>query len=235
LYSTDLAFVHDDGFGELAERAALDIVRLLHARGIDGGTIVELGCGSGITAAHLIASGYDVVGFDISPAMIRLARSRAPAARLRVASIDSARIPRCRAAIAVGEVITYLPGGLPALIRLFRRIRASLPPAGVLIFDFIESAARRTYAPTSRGGAGWAIVSRARYDRARRILTREIVVVRRAKGKVRGSRETHHVRIYGRAEIRSALARAGFTVRMSQSYGRRRLLSGDVVAVAQAV
>jgi predicted TPR repeat methyltransferase len=235
MYSTDLAVVHDAAFGELAARAAPAIVRHLHAHGICGGRIVELGCGSGITAAYLAAAGYDVFGIDASAAMVRLARQRAPRASFRVASIAATRVPRCRALVAVGEVITYLPGGSHELRRLFRRVHEALEPGGLLIFDFIESAAGRTYSIRSRSGHDWVIASSAAFDRTRRVLIRKIVVVRRRGRAVRGSSETHHVRIYSRLEIRTALARAGFSVRMGRSYGRYRLLPGDVVAVARRV
>jgi len=167
--------------------------------------------------------------------MIRLARQRAPDASFRVASIEAMNIPRCAAAIAVGEVVTYLPGGRRALRGLFRRVRAALEPGGLLIFDFIESAARRTYAIRSQSAGDWTIASNATFDRNRRVLTRTIVVMRHNGPRVRNSTETHHVRIYGRREIRAALADAGFRVRMIRSYGRYRLLPGDLVAVARRV
>src|SRR5262252_2705413 len=84
MYATDLAYVHDAGFGDLARRAAPEIVRLLRARGTRRGHLVEVGCGSGISAQHFAASGYRVTGIDRSAAMIRLARQRAPRARFRV-------------------------------------------------------------------------------------------------------------------------------------------------------
>jgi SAM-dependent methyltransferase len=233
LYSTDLAFVHDAGFGALAARAGPALVGLLRRHGIRAGTIVELGCGSGITAACLAARGYAVVGIDDSAAMIRLARRRAPAARLRIASMATTRIPRCRAVVAVGEVVTYLPGGVRALRRLFRRVHAALEPGGVFIFDFIASAAQRTYPIKTTGGPGWDLVSRATFDRSRSVLTRDIIVVRRAGRVRRASRETHRVRVYRRGDVREALARAGFRVRMSRAYGRHRVLPGDVVVVAR--
>src|SRR5262245_6003709 len=235
MYSTDVAVVHDAAFGELAERAAPAIVGRLHAHGIRGGRIVELGCGSGITAALLASSGYDVTGIDASAAMVRLARQRAPRASFRVASIAAARIPRCRAVVAVGEVIAYLPGGSRGLHRLFRRVREALEPGGLLIFDFIASAARRTYSIRCRSGDDWVLASSASFDRTRSVLTRKILVVRSRGRAVRASSETHHVRIYSRREIRAALARAGFRVRMVRSYRRYRLLPGDVVAVARRV
>jgi trans-aconitate methyltransferase len=235
LYSAHLAYVHDAAFGELAARAAPAIVRLLHAHGIRGGRIVELGCGSGITAARLLAAGYDVFGIDASRAMIRMARRRAPRASFRVASIAATTMPRCRCVVAVGEVVAYLTGGGRALRGLFRRLHGALEPGGLLIFDFIESAARRTYAIRRRSGDGWTVASNARFDRKRQLLTRKIVVARPRGRLVRGSSETHHVRIYRRREMRTALANAGFSVRMVRSYGGYRLLPGDVVAVARRV
>ena len=226
MYFDDLAAVHDAGFGGLARSAAPEIVRLLRARGIRAGLVVDVGCGSGIAARHFVQRGYDVVGIDASRAMIRLARARAPHARFRVASID--------AVTAIGEVVTYVGGGLPALARFFRRARAALRPGGVLVFDFMESAAKRTYAAKSFAGPGWALASQATLDAARRVLTRRMAIVRTVAGRVRCARETHRVRIYRRQEIAHALARAGFRARMSRSYGRRRLLPGDVVVVATA-
>jgi trans-aconitate methyltransferase len=235
LYFTDLAVVHDAAFAGLATRAAPAIVRLLHANAIRSGRIVELGCGSGITAAHLVSSGYDVLGVDASAAMIHLARRRAPGASFRVASVEATNIPRCVAVIAVGEVVTYLPGGIGTLRGLFRRVHAALEPGGLLIFDFIESAASRTYAIKAKSGDDWMMASNATFDRKRRVLTRNIVVVRRRGRLVRRSSETHHVRIYGRRGIRALLVRTGFSVRLVRSYGRYRLLPGDVVAVAERV
>jgi SAM-dependent methyltransferase len=207
-------------------------VRLLRAHRVGRGTIVELGCGSGITARYLTAAGFDIIGIDVSKAMIEIAQRTAPRARFRVASIAAAPLPDCRAVVAVGEVVSYLPGGLPALGRLFARIHAALEPRGLLLFDFIASAARRTHHARRRGGRGWAIVSSATFDRSLRILTRRIIVLRRVGRRFRRSAETHRVRIYSPREIRNALARAGFEVRIAPSYGRYCLPPGDVVVIA---
>jgi SAM-dependent methyltransferase len=201
LYSTDLAYVHDAGFDDVAAHAAPEIARTLRAAGIRDGHVVEVGCGSGTVARHLLSRGYQVTGLDISPAMIRLGRAKAPDARFRVASLTTARIPPCDAVVALGEVITYVP-------------------------------AHRTYSAKCREGRDWAIASTATYDRSRRILTRRMVIIRQIGVRHRRRDETHEVRIYSRREIRGALERAGFSVGMSQRYGRYRLLPGDVAVVA---
>ncbi|MEX0939597.1 MAG: class I SAM-dependent methyltransferase [Pirellulales bacterium] len=104
-YDTDLAYIHDVGFGSYALGCSPGILEVLQKAGIVDGLIVDLGCGSGICAEHLTEAGYSVVGVDLSPAMIALARQRAPSGELRVESIWSYYIPRCRAVTALGEVL----------------------------------------------------------------------------------------------------------------------------------
>ena len=59
--------------------------------------MVELGCGSGATAAALSEAGHEVLGIDASRAMVELARSRAPLARFRVGTWVDEPIPECDA------------------------------------------------------------------------------------------------------------------------------------------
>ncbi|HJZ78020.1 MAG TPA: class I SAM-dependent methyltransferase [Vicinamibacterales bacterium] len=232
MYAVDLAYVHDAGFGDLARQAAPAIVRLLRARGIRRGHLVEVGCGSGISAQHFCARGYAVTGIDASAAMIRLARGRAPRARFRVAGVERTRLPPCDVVIAVGEVVSYMPGGVPALRRFVRRVHDALRPGGLFVFDFIESAAGRTYRMRSTAGDDWALTARATFAQSRATLTRRIAVERRIGGRVRHSTEIHRVRVYSRGVVRDTLLHAGFLVSMSRSYGRYRLMAGDVAVVA---
>ncbi len=86
VYKDDLAYIHDVGFGDFAKNAAPELLAVLRQRGLTGGLVVDLGCGSGLWAEELTAAGYDVLGVDISPAMIEIARRRAPRARFEVGS-----------------------------------------------------------------------------------------------------------------------------------------------------
>ncbi len=206
---------------------------MLRAHGIRRGTIVDAGCGSGVLAEQLVDAGYHVVGFDISAAMVRMARARVPRARFRRGSLTTVRLPRAGAVIALNEVVNYV-GGVAALGPFFTRAYRALRPGGLLIFDFIASAARRTYAGKSRSGRDWAIAVRAEASRSGRVLTRYITTFRKvAPREYRKTFETHRVSILDRDRVARHLAGLGFRVTMRRSYGRLRLMAGDYAVIAE--
>lgn len=235
MYSRDLAFVHDAAFSDFSLRVAPAIVRILRKNRILRGRIVEVGCGSGVLARALLAAGYELVGYDVSRDMIRLARLNAPGATFRVASLTAARVPRCDAVVCIGEVVTYVKGGLSALSRFFTRVHDALPPGGVFIFDFLHTARGRTYRTKTIGGKRWSLAVRADYNRRTRTLTRRMAMVRQVDSRSRHTRETHTVRVYDRSEIAAALARAGFTFTIDRMIGRVPLIAGDSAVVARRV
>jgi SAM-dependent methyltransferase len=94
----DLAFGHD--LDRLAfDRRFLDDVCAL-VRGT--GTVVDVGCGPAQVAAHLAAGGVAVVGVDLAPAMLELARRR----NVPGAAADFRRLP-LRDASCAGVVAFY--------------------------------------------------------------------------------------------------------------------------------
>lgn len=234
MYFTDLAYIHDAGFGRFARQAAPEVAAILRRHGIGHGHVVEVGCGSGVTARALVERGYEVTGYDISKAMIRLARRRAPGATFRVGSIESLVVPGCDAVIGVGEVVTYVPGGLPVLKRFFHRAFAALRPGGILIFDFLASARGRTFLPKRFKGRGWRFEASASFNRSTHTLTRRIDIQRDVDGRMRRSSETHRVRVYSRAAIVRTLEQTGFvSATTHRSLGRVALPSGDLAVVAR--
>ena len=85
-YRNDLAYIHDAGFGQIARAAAPVLLDALRRQGTVRGLVVDLGCGSGILARDVVDAGYEVLGIDISQAMIALARGgcRAGVSALRL-------------------------------------------------------------------------------------------------------------------------------------------------------
>lgn len=223
IYRDLLARIHHEGFGEFAESAAPGILEILWRHGVASGLVVDAGCGSGIWARELLRAGYDVFGFDASPSMIAIAKTIAPAARLEVATLDDAILPRCDAVTAIGEILNY---GESDLADFFRRVHAALKPGGVFVFDIAEPS--ELHAGDRRiDGDDWIVLTHKTVDG--NTLTREITVLTE-HGR---SRETHVLRLYAREEIVAMLRAAGFRVRVRRSYGTRRLPAAHSVFVAK--
>jgi SAM-dependent methyltransferase len=243
-YGNDLAYIHDAGYGGFAEGAAPGLLELLHRNRIRAGTIVDLGCGSGIWARHLTDAGYQVVGVDISAAMIDLARKRAPDAGFQVGSVHQFAFPPCHAITALGEVLCYTGGGrhskslklrkpYKSLAVIFQKAAAALAPGGALIFDVAEVGLDKNRPPTFRAGAGWACLVRFEYDASEDQLIRHITSFRQVGPLYRRQQESHHVQLFRRGEIAAMLRRVGLRVRNVRSYGDHHLLPGRIGFIAR--
>lgn len=235
-YQADLAFIHDVGYGGYANACAPGILELLRGSGIAGGRVVDLGCGSGIWARRLTDAGYDATGVDISPAMIELARRKAPQGEFHVGSLLDFRPPRCRAVTALGEVVNYLfdPGNKPqALPKLFRRLHHCLEGGGLLVFDVAEPERCRDLRQSHRLDKDWACLVDYEHDRQNGILTRHIVTFRRRGKGFRRQEETHRLRLLRAADLARTLRSTGFTVRVRRRLGDFRLPPGVACLVAR--
>jgi SAM-dependent methyltransferase len=237
-YGTDLAFIHDAGHGALAREAARTLLDVLNRSGHARGTVVDLGCGSGVLASGLIDAGHEVLGIDISGAMIALARARAPRATFRVGSFVTADIPACVGVAAIGEVLNYTfdPGNdVHARRDLFERVLRSLAPGGVFLFDVAgpdrgqRGGAHRSYA----AGADWAVLVETSVDDGAANLTREITTFRRSGDLFRRDTETHRLRLFDPADILGMLRDAGFEAHCMDAYGSFPLPRGLTAFLAR--
>lgn len=59
------------------------------------GLVVDLGCGSGLSALELTKAHYQILGVDISESLIAINRTRVPSAEFRVESLFKIDIPFC--------------------------------------------------------------------------------------------------------------------------------------------
>ena len=121
--------------GELAgkplDRAFLGALVELSA----GGRLVDLGCGPGHVTAYLAERHPDVLGVDLSPAMVRLARERHPEVPFEVASmLDLSGYAGAWSAVAALYSVIHFSAAQRA--RAFEQVRAALRPAGWLLVAF---------------------------------------------------------------------------------------------------
>lgn len=224
-YKADLAHIHDVGFSFHSDGAAPNLLQLLQRHGIKDGHIVDLGCGSGIWAKHLVDAGYAVTGFDQSPEMISLSRRRAPKGRFIAESFLAAELPNCRAVTALGEVFCYLfdkRNSIKALARLFRRIHKALEPSGLLIFDMAVPGRGR--GPKQRWWLrdDWALLLDVEEDKDKARLTRKMTIFRKDGDNYRRDDETHVLQLYRANDVAGELRRIGFRARTVRGYGDYR-------------
>ena len=57
------------------------------------GTALDAACGTGRHAAYLAALGHEVIGVDITPEMLDVARAKAPSARFEIGDLNSLPLP----------------------------------------------------------------------------------------------------------------------------------------------
>ena len=223
-YREDLAYIHHLGFGHLANNAAEVLLNALRNSGIDKGTVVDLCCGSGLLAGKLTAAGYEVLGIDISEALLDIAKEYAPSAHFRQESIWKSELPPCVAVAAIGECFNYLfdeDNTDQALYELLQRIHKALDPGGFLLFDVAEPGR----VPDSSGlqrahteGEDWAVLMSAQEDRTNRLLTRRITTFRKDGELYRREQEIHRLRLVIRSELLEQLDSLGFEVDILESY-----------------
>lgn len=222
-YGTDLAAIHNAGFDHFAQHAAGVVRTLLQQQDQAAGLIVDLGCGSGITADILVQAGYDVLGIDLSSDLITLARERVPQATFLVSSLLDVAIPACVAVTAIGECLNYAfdpSNTADKRLSLFQRIAHALPQGGILLFDVAEpgrvgAQPLRTYTE----GEGWAVLMTAEEDGQAQRLTRQITTFRRVGDLYRRDHEVHQLHLLERATLMQQLQEVGFQVEILDHYG----------------
>jgi SAM-dependent methyltransferase len=158
-----------------------------------------------------------VHGIDASPAMVALARRRAPHASFAVSSFVDSDLPdQCDAIIAIGEVLGYALDARvedATLDRVFGRCAQALRTGGLLMFDLAGpgragGAPRRTWAE----GPDWAVLVETQVVEDQ--LTRQIISFRDlGNGQFQRSHEVHRLLLHRPSDVLRRLRAAGFTAR----------------------
>ena len=225
-YGPDLAHIHDDGYGGFARDSASGLLSLLRKCGIPHGRIVDLGCGSGIFAKKLADAGYQLIGVDISAAMVELARRRVTQGTFYTGSLFAFCFPSCQAVTALGEVLNYCfdqTNSVASLKRAYRNIFDALQPGGLLVFDVALPGRCRGREQAFAKGRDWACLIQYEHNLRARRLTRRITTFRRVGRTYRRSEEVHCQQLYEAETIRGMLRDAGFNVRQVRRFGRQQL------------
>ncbi|BAY10884.1 class I SAM-dependent methyltransferase [Calothrix sp. NIES-2098] len=235
-YKEDLAFIHDVGFNDYALKSAPGILEILAQHNIREGLIVDLGCGSGLSAQEFTKAGYHVLGIDISEPMIKIARARVPNAEFRIGSLFQVDIPPCNAVTSIGECLNYLfdpQSNCQTPINLFQRIYSALTPGGVCIFDIAEPG--QVTQGITKGfteGQDWVVLVEKEENPEQNLLKRRIITFRQVGEHYRRDDEIHYQRLYKATDIADELHRVGFQVEILRSYGEYSLPKAHAALIA---
>jgi SAM-dependent methyltransferase len=142
-----------------SERRIVDDLEIYAGLAPAGGSILELGAGTGRLSIPLAERGYRVLGLDLAPAMLVQAQKRLAAARADVA--DRLRLRRGdMAALQLGETfdaiicpfygLSHLPAGT-AWRNVFKGVAAHLKPGGQAAFHLPNPQALRQAPAIPRG------------------------------------------------------------------------------------
>ncbi|WP_030562707.1 class I SAM-dependent methyltransferase [Streptomyces aureocirculatus] len=137
--SYDVAFPHKDGQLAAGRRLAAELP--------PGSRVLDVGCGTGLpTARQLTEAGHTVLGVDLSPGMLELARANVPPPAAEFRRLDLADLRASGAGpAAVGRfdgiacffTLLMLPRKeIPSALRLLRSL---LRPGGLLGLSMVEA------------------------------------------------------------------------------------------------
>lgn len=207
----------------VALAAAGELIEQLHRRGIHDGLVVDLGCGSGITARRLIDAGFEVLGVDISAEMVELARINAPGATFVEDSLFSVDIPACVAATAIGESINYAIDDTTTrrdVAGFVQRVYDALLPGGLAMLD---AAGPGRIGPGERNdarfeGDDWALFVRTEGSKDGMSMTRDTMLFRRAGDLWRRTDERHHLDLFSPEDVTEQMLTVGFDVVVMSGY-----------------
>jgi len=228
--------------------------RLLEAANVSGGSILELGCGTGGHAVELVRDGFNVTGIDFSGHMIEGARRRADALSSNIAKRVDFQYGDVRnyrgsttysAVVSLFHVMSYQTGN-DDQDQAFATARAHLDGGGVFLFDF-------WYGPAVLSDRPRHVVKEVSDDRigVRRETTPvlhvnqncvevrfDVQITSSIDGRCERLLEAHMMRYLFLPEIEERLNRCGFRLASSSKWMSNESLSerswyGCVVAVAK--
>lgn len=115
------------------------IVRELSSNGIRDGIVLELGCGTGAMTERLAAEGYDMIGVDCAPEMLRAACEKRERSGHEILYLEQDMrafelYGTVRAVVSVCDSLNYLLKD-EDILACFRLVAVYLDPDGIFFFD----------------------------------------------------------------------------------------------------
>lgn len=105
-----------------------------------GSRVLDIGCGTGLpTARQLVEAGHQVLGIDLSPEMVRIAKTEVPAGDfwvLDLADLESADVGKFDGVAAFFSLLMLPRDEIPVALRM---VHGLLRPGGLLSLSMVEA------------------------------------------------------------------------------------------------
>lgn len=178
-------------------------------------TILDVACGTGNVSELLADRGYEVVGVDISPGMIEVARTKGSRVEYHVSDMAELDLGRkFDLAISLFDSLNYVTDP-NRLARAIKRVGEHLVVGGYFIFDVntIYALAHHFFDQANLASDRYPhYIWSSEYDHATRICTIKMTFEVLENGRSRQFVETHYQRGYTLEELSRMLLDAGFDV-----------------------
>jgi SAM-dependent methyltransferase len=180
--------------------------------------LLDIACGTGQLAIHFLDRGYEVVGLDLSPAMLAHARANAAAyvdaGKARFVEGDAASFTfdeQFGLVVSTFDALNHLPDAA-ALAGCFVSTFDVLMPAGWFIFDLNTRFGLQRWAGINvQEEEDLVLITRGVFlDNEHRAYTQISGFLREEDGRYRRFNETAYNSIFVMDHVRTALAATGF-------------------------
>jgi len=109
--------------------------RMIDAMVGRGSRILDAGCGTGRVGGFLLEAGHEVVGVDLDPELIAVARAEHPKGEWHVGDLAELDLPgNFDAVVCAGNVITFVAPS--TRVEILRRLGAHVRPQGRVAVGF---------------------------------------------------------------------------------------------------
>jgi SAM-dependent methyltransferase len=206
--------VYDDFTGSLDYEGWLaEVLPRLERHGLAGRRLLDVGCGTGKSLIPMVQRGWEVVGCDISPAMLEIAQEKVgDIVRLEVA--DMRALPRLGdfdLVWSLNDSMNYLLAA-DELEAALKSMRKNLARDGLMVFDVNTILTYRTFFAERRVVEGdsqrliWN--GHADSDQAPGSICEATFEVERSGGGGKDIRHTHRQRHFSEPEVLGLVKRA---------------------------
>lgn len=213
---TEIARYYDELMAGVPYRMWVEyLLDLLERVGFNPKTILDVACGTGNVSEILADRGYEVVGVDVSPAMIAVAKAKGGRVEYHVSDMAKLELRRrFDLAISLFDSLNYITDP-DRLARAIERVGEHLVEGGYFIFDVntIYALAHHFFDQANIASEHYPhYIWSSEYDHATRICTIRMTFEVLENGRSRQFVETHYQRGYTLEELSRMLRDAGFEV-----------------------